>query len=84
MNYLVRKGGVEPPPLAGPDPKSGASANSATFACQHYKAGNRKPKQHSGFAEKRGALEPISIGTPVIMAVRAPGAFVARRMILAT
>ena len=29
---LVRKGGLEPPPLAGPDPKSGASANSATFA----------------------------------------------------
>src|SRR5262249_43575224 len=29
---LVRKGGLEPPPLAGPDPKSGAAANSATFA----------------------------------------------------
>ena len=29
---MVRKGGLEPPPLAGPDPKSGASANSATFA----------------------------------------------------
>ncbi len=29
---LVRKGGLEPPPLAGPDPKPGASANSATFA----------------------------------------------------
>ena len=32
---LVRKGGLEPPPLAGPDPKSGASANSATFASLH-------------------------------------------------
>ena len=29
---MVRKGGLEPPALAGPDPKSGASANSATFA----------------------------------------------------
>ncbi len=29
---LVRKGGLEPPRLAAPDPKSGASANSATFA----------------------------------------------------
>jgi hypothetical protein len=29
---LVRKGGVEPPWVAPPDPKSGASANSATFA----------------------------------------------------
>jgi hypothetical protein len=33
---MVRKGGLEPPPLAGPDPKSGASANSATFALNHY------------------------------------------------
>jgi hypothetical protein len=28
----VRKGGLEPPHLSVPDPKSGASANSATFA----------------------------------------------------
>src|SRR5256885_8385875 len=31
---LVRKGGLDPPPLSVPDPKSGASANSATFANQ--------------------------------------------------
>ncbi len=35
----MRKGGLEPPPLAGPDPKSGASADSATFARDHYKTG---------------------------------------------
>jgi hypothetical protein len=29
---LVRKGGLEPPWVSPPDPKSGASANSATFA----------------------------------------------------
>ena len=29
---LVRKGGLEPPWVTPPDPKSGASANSATFA----------------------------------------------------
>jgi hypothetical protein len=34
---VVRKGGLEPPPLAGPDPKSGASASSATFARGYYK-----------------------------------------------
>jgi hypothetical protein len=32
FNPMVRKGGLEPPHLSVPDPKSGASANSATFA----------------------------------------------------
>ena len=30
----MRKGGLEPPWVSPPDPKSGASANSATFARQ--------------------------------------------------
>ena len=29
---MVRKGGLEPPHLTAPEPKSGASTNSATFA----------------------------------------------------
>ncbi len=32
LTSVVRKGGLEPPHLSVPDPKSGASANSATFA----------------------------------------------------
>src|SRR6185295_9513294 len=34
---LMRKGGLEPPHLTVPDPKSGASANSATFAMWNMK-----------------------------------------------
>src|SRR5579859_3662687 len=33
---MVRKGGLEPPWVTPPDPKSGASANSATFAAFVY------------------------------------------------
>src|SRR5262244_3376006 len=35
-NSMVRKGGLEPPHLSVPDPKSGASANSATFAKSNH------------------------------------------------
>src|SRR5437762_13709978 len=31
-NFMVRKGGLEPPRAAPPAPKAGASTNSATFA----------------------------------------------------
>ncbi len=34
-NHMVRMKGLEPPRLAAPDPKSGASANSATSALEN-------------------------------------------------
>ena len=45
---MVRKGGLEPPWVSPPDPKSGASANSATFAT-HSKS----------IISKRNAVLPI-------------------------
>lgn len=37
---MVREGGLEPPHPKAPDPKSGASANSATPARGHYSVRN--------------------------------------------
>ena len=51
---MVRKGGLEPPWISPPDPKSGASANSATFAwCRRELTssldGRRAEPRHSQF-----------------------------------
>src|ERR1051326_428002 len=51
---LVRKGGLEPPHLSVPDPKSGASANSATFACDL-----RRKLYHSRSVTCNGPQIPI-------------------------
>src|SRR5712691_10679092 len=54
---MVRKGGLEPPHLSVPDPKSGASANSATFATQ-LTCGEREDsigKQLSAVASSLGS-----------------------------
>ena len=43
---MVRKGGLEPPHLSVPDPKSGASANSATFAFYYMAKGVVTPAKN--------------------------------------
>ena len=37
LKYMVRVEGLEPPRLAAPEPKSGASTNFATPACKNIK-----------------------------------------------
>ena len=60
---VVRKGGLEPPPLAGPDPKSGASANSATFANCHNRL------LHKGLSHYNWRIRDIPSSTSVSFGV---------------
>jgi hypothetical protein len=53
---LVRKGGLEPPHLSVPDPKSGASANSATFASQPVTR-----NKNTGVGEESEVEEDLSL-----------------------
>src|SRR3546814_13514275 len=59
--WVVRKGGLEPPRLAAPAPKAGASTNSATFAIPGslpVQARFTRAAGRAGRGQKR-ALRPI-------------------------
>jgi hypothetical protein len=64
-NLLVRKGGLEPPRFYPPDPKSGASANSATFATlMDYTKRPRLPRRVYRFESRLNREDAHGYGPP--------------------